>query len=59
MEQEREKDIKHSRYSSIWDIPAKDLPNKADELWPSGCESEVAISNRPKLKKRIHEVTAA
>ncbi len=59
MEQEREKDIKCSRYSSIWDIPAKDLPNKAEELWPSGCENEVAISSRPKLKKHRRVAKAA
>jgi hypothetical protein len=25
-----------SKYSKIWEIPAKDLPNRAEELWPHG-----------------------
>lgn len=57
---EHEKQIKKAgRYSSIWDIPVKELPNRAEEIWPSECEAHANVADRPRKRKRVRSTVAA
>jgi len=49
---------KPARYSSIWDIPARELPNRAEELWPSECEAHADVTNRQRKRKKIRSTAA-
>jgi hypothetical protein len=49
MEQGKEVKKKH-RYSWIWEIPAKELPDRANDLWPSSCDHDAEVEVRTKAK---------
>ena len=53
---------KKNRHSWIWDIPAKELPDRANDLWPSSCEhdeTEVAVKANIKRKNTRPRTVAA
>jgi hypothetical protein len=58
MEQEKQPK-KTSRYSSIWDIPAKELPNRAEEIWPTECDAHANAADRQRKRKRLRSTVAS
>jgi hypothetical protein len=51
---------KSGDYSWIWEIRAEDLPQKSEELWPSGCHKDGhAHAGRKKPARRKTSQRAA
>ena len=39
------------KYSWVWDIPAKKLPKRAEELWPTRSSSKSEATTHPPKRK--------